>query len=147
MTLNSAKIAAGSALSPVLDRFHAVDGQLLTSVSQVYEDGWLIRILLTFDQKTLTIAAQAEDDSVELSVTDSAQKTPADDVSDKQPWASFIKQPFGWGWLTINQQGYCDGVLLSFRGIRPQLVLTVEASSLTVGTVSRLQSPIEPTPG
>lgn len=99
-------------------------------MSQVDEDGCLTRILLTFEPNTLTIDANGNDDSVELLVTDSSQRPPADDVSDRQPWATFIREPFGWGWLIVNQQGYCDGVLLSFRGIRPQLILIVEASEV-----------------
>ena len=138
MTLNSAKIAAGTALRPVLDAFHAVDGQLLTSVSETCEDGCVTSIAFTFERNTLTVAANADDDSVELSVTARLADL-QNDVSDRQPCATFIKEPFGWGWLTLNQQGYCDGVLLSFRGIIPQLVLTVEASSFSVGTIKRLQ--------
>jgi hypothetical protein len=146
MTLNSTKIAAGTALRPVLEAFHAIDGQPLTSVSEVYEDGCLTAIVFTFERNTLTVAANAEDDSVELSVTNSSGGPPAHDVTEREPWVTFIREPFGWGWLTLNQQGYCDGVLLSFRGIIPQLVLTVEASSLSVGTVKRLQQQGETTP-
>jgi hypothetical protein len=146
MTLNSAKITAGTALRPVLEAFHAVDGQPLTSVSDVYEDGCLTAIVFTFERNTLTVAAKAEDDSVELSVTNSSGRPPAHDVSEREPWVTFIREPFGWGWLTLNQQGYCDGVLLSFRGIIPQLVLIVEASSLSVGTIKRLHPRSETTP-
>ena len=147
MTLNSAKIAAGTALRPALDAFHAVDGQLLTSVSEIYEDGGLTRIVFTFERNTLTVAANSEDDSVELSVTNSSGRLPAHNASEREPWVTFIREPFGWGWLTLNQQGYCDGVLLSFRGIIPQLVLTVEASSFSVGTIKRLQPSSEKPPG
>lgn len=146
MTLNSAKIAAGTALRPVLDAFHSVDGQLLISVSEVHEEGCLNRIVLTFERNTLTLAANTDDDSVELSVTTSSGKTPTQKVRNRQPWLTFIGEPFGWGWLTLNQQGYCDGVLLSFRGILPQLVLTVEASSFSVGTITRFQPPREIAP-
>jgi len=137
MTLNSAKITAGIALGPVLEAFHAIDGQPLTSVAEVYEDGCLTGIVFTFERNALTVAANAEDDSVELSVTNPSGRPPAHDVSDKEPWVAFIKEPFGWGWLTFNQQGYCDGVLLSFRGTIPNLVLSVEASSFSIGTISR----------
>jgi len=146
MSLHSAKITAGTALRPVLDAFHALDGQPLTSVSEAYEDGCLTAVVFTFERNTLAVAANAEDDSVELSVTNLSDRPPAHDVSDREPWVTFIREPFGWGWLTLNQQGYCDGVLLSFRGIIPQLVLTVEASSFAVGTIMRLQPSNETTP-
>ncbi len=147
MTLNSPKIKAGIALRPLLEAFHVVAGQLLTSVSEFYEDRCLSGIVFTFERDTLTVAANAEDDSVELSLTNSSGRLPAHDVSDREPWVTFMREPFGWGWLTLNQQGYCDGVLLSFRGIMPQLVLTVEASSFSVGAIKRLQPSIETTPG
>ena len=146
MTQDSAKAAAGTALQPVLDAFHAVDGQLLISVSEIHEDGCLTGIVFTFEKNTLTVAAKADDDSVELSITASSGNRPSDDFSDRQPWVTFIREPFGWGWLTVNQQGHCDGVLLSFRGIVPQLALTVEASSFSVGTIKRLQRSADASP-
>jgi hypothetical protein len=45
-------------------------------------------------------------------------------------WREFVGQPFGWGWAVMNQQGYSDGVLLSFGGVTPQVLLEVIASSL-----------------
>lgn len=147
MTLNNAKIAAGVALRPVLDAFHAVAGERLTSVSEVCADACLTRIVFAFESNTLMFAAHAEDDSVELSVIEGSGRLPAHDASEREPWVRFINEPFGWGWLTFNQQGYCDGVLLSFRGIIPQLVLTVEASSFSVGTIKRFQTSPNTTPG
>jgi hypothetical protein len=45
---------------------------------------------------------------------------------------------FGWGWITMNQQGYCDGLLLSFgKVIFPQLVLNVMASAIEVGKIAK----------
>jgi hypothetical protein len=41
------------------------------------------------------------------------------DASPCEPWSGLIGEPFGWGWITINQQDALDGILLSFRGITP----------------------------
>jgi hypothetical protein len=131
MTLNNAKIKAGTALRPVIEAFHIGDGQLLTFVSEVYEDSCLTRIVFAFERNTLTVAANAEDDNVALSVTNPSGRLPPHDASDREPWVSIIRELFRWGWRTLNQQGYCDGVLLSFRRIIPRFVLTVEASSLS----------------
>jgi len=46
-----------------------------------------------------------------------------------------MEKSFGWGWLTINQQGYIDGDMLSFAGITPRLLITVVASSLKVSGI------------
>ena len=39
------------------------------------------------------------------------------------------------GSITINQQNYLDGVLLSFDDIRPDIALNVMASSIYVGCI------------
>ncbi|MGB9468286.1 MAG: DUF6334 family protein, partial [Candidatus Acidiferrum sp.] len=52
------------------------------------------------------------------------------DASESEPWGSFIGKPFGWGWIIINQQGYCDGILLRVSGITQVMFLNVVASSI-----------------
>jgi hypothetical protein len=52
-----------------------------------------------------------------------------------KPWRGFIGEPFGWGWITINQQDALDGILISFAGITPQLMLNVMASSIEEGII------------
>jgi hypothetical protein len=47
-----------------------------------------------------------------------------------EPWRNLIGQAFGWGWITINQQDALDGILLSFDGIIPLVMLNVIASSI-----------------
>ena len=61
------------------------------------------------------------------------------DVSSNEPWVNFIGKVFGWGWITLNQQGYCDGVLLSFEQVVfPEVALNVIASSIKVGVVTKV---------
>jgi hypothetical protein len=63
-------------------------------------------------------------------------------------WDRFIGKAFGWGWVTVNQQGYCDGALLGFDGISPNISIEVMASSIktsvlvpqTAAHQSRVQS-------
>jgi len=76
------------------------------------------------------------DDTVDFQFAD-ATNLPLDrvDVSHLPPWKDFVGVPFGWGWVTVNQQGYCDGMLLSLGGIFPQVVLSVIASSIKIGQV------------
>ena len=51
----------------------------------------------------------------------------------------FTPKTFGWGWVAIDQQGYCDGLLLSFEAIVfPEIVLNVVASSIKVGAVTKI---------
>jgi hypothetical protein len=53
-----------------------------------------------------------------------------EDTGHSEPWRRFIGEVFGWGWITINQQDALDGILLSFDGITPQVMLNVMASSI-----------------
>ena len=57
------------------------------------------------------------------------------DVSRADTWRDFIGVPLFCGWLTINQKGYADGALLSFRDVKPDVCITVVASSLKVARV------------
>jgi Family of unknown function (DUF6334) len=129
------KTVAGEALFPVLSSFHDVAGLSLRAVQQLSSDGSHSAIAFHFESKTLLIEASPEDDTVILSVPDRHDER-REDVISQQPWDQFIGREFGWGWVTINQQGYLDGVLLSFSGITPQIVITAVASSLKVGLIA-----------
>jgi hypothetical protein len=129
--MNNAKTKAAEALFPVLAHFQAIEGRPLSSVSQMSTDGCLDKLCFDFGDLSLFVLADREDDSINLDISTSAAPH-ARDVSGTDLWRSFINQPFGWGWLTVNQQGYCDGVLLSFDGIVPQILLNVVASSIKV---------------
>jgi hypothetical protein len=132
--MNSPKMAVASALRPILDEFCGFEGQILKSVWLIREDSLVTGVAFTFDQASLTVKANAEDDTVEISSA-ANDKAVAGNATNVEPWATFIGEPFGWGWVTVNQQGYCDGVLLSFRGITPQLLLSVSSSSIEVSTI------------
>jgi hypothetical protein len=89
-------------------------------------------VILDFEQLSLVIKAKPDDDTIEIAVerdADISSRTYID-ASISYPWRKFVGEPFGWGWIAINQQGFCDGALLSFHGIKPQLLLNVVASSL-----------------
>jgi hypothetical protein len=129
--VDDAKTAAARALNPLLEVFHALDGQKLRAVWRIYDHACLSTIILEFTQQWLVIRANPADDTIELSVDHRAipdsQRTCANDDA---PWKRWIGADFGWGWVVTNQQGYCDGAMLSFGGITPQLLIIVEASSL-----------------
>jgi hypothetical protein len=105
-----------------------------------FDDGCLNRTIFVFDQVSLVIGCDPEDDSVELRTVPSAnvEVLGSIDATESQPWKFLLGKPFGWGWITVNQQGYCDGVLLTFNGIQPQLLLTVGASAVSVSAINRV---------
>jgi len=138
MTIDKNRVA--EALYPTLDAFHAISGQPLQTVWQVYTEASLDRLILDFGSVSLVVIADENDDSVDLEVAETTDDHNAGsvDASHLEPWNNFIGRAFGWGWVTVNQQGYCDGLLLSFEGIIPQLVLNVIASSIKVGMIMKV---------
>ncbi len=140
MTTVKTKIA--ETMFPMLSPFQLISDQPLQIVSQVYTKGSLGRLILDFGSRSLVIAADENDDSIEFSVVEATdlRKDDAIDASHSDPWNAFIGKAFGWGWVTVNQQGYCDGLLLSFEGIIPHLALNVVASSIKVGMIVRLSA-------
>lgn len=125
------RLTTAGALGPLLDNFRRIDGGILLAVWRVRNEGCLVRVILDFGQISLIIEARSEDDTVEIWTDQGSTvaKTGVD-AGKSKPWSGLIGKPFGWGWVTINQQGYCDGVLLSFGGITPQIFLNVVASSI-----------------
>jgi hypothetical protein len=85
----------------------------------------LEQVILDFGPVSLAIVAISDDDSVAVRCVKATDlnTTGLVDASHDQCWNDFIGTSFGWGWVTVNQQGYCDGMLLSFDGIVPQLVV------------------------
>jgi hypothetical protein len=71
-------------------------------------DGLLTHIALDFESKSLMVRADGEDDTVEICSIDSprSERLQENDASNVYPWENLIGQEFGWGWVTVNQQGY-----------------------------------------
>jgi len=134
----SVKHRTAEALAPTLSIFHSVGDRPLRAVWQIYTEGSLDRLVLDFGDISLTALVDEDDDSIDITVAATAdpQSIGGMDASSAEPWNKVIGKAFGWGWVMVNQQGYCDGLLLSFDGIFPQIVLNVIASSIKVGTVS-----------
>ena len=137
-----AALAVGAALFPVLSGFHEIGQQSLRAVWQASTAACLDRIIFDFDPLSLVVSAMQDDDSIDFNVVVAAtvDRTGGIDASQLPAWKDLINAPFGWGWVTVNQQGYCDGLLLSFRGIVPQVVLNVTASSILVGRIGTMSA-------
>jgi Family of unknown function (DUF6334) len=129
----------------LLDAFHAFapeKPEVLRAVYRVAGEGEENETLaLDFTTKRLVFTADPDDDTIRLGCeplpaggSDAAQR-----IDGAAPWNSLLGREFGWGWVTINQQGYCDGVLLSFDGIVPTLLLTVAASALSVAQITPVE--------
>ena len=119
-------------LQPLLLRFHQISGESLRFVWRVYDENDLDKIVLEFDQNTLIVEADAYDDTIVFRVVQNGDFNTEGwiDAGHSEPWSRFIGEVFGWGWITINQQDALDGILLSFDGITPQVMLSVMASSI-----------------
>jgi hypothetical protein len=136
------KIRAAEALYPLLSPFHAVAGRILCGIRHVSADGCLDQIILDFGAASLIVTADENDDSIEVEITErvhSETNLEGMNSNHAELWKAFIGRSFGWGWITVNQQGYCDGLLLSFEGINPQLLLNVVASSIKASKIVAIQ--------
>ena len=119
-------------LHPLLLEFHRIDGHPLRAVRHIYVEGCLAEIALEFDQDCLNVKAEPSDDTITFHIVrkEDFKSGGSIDVSQSETWRGFIGESFGWGWITINQQDALDGILLSFGGITPNVMLIVMASTI-----------------
>lgn len=131
-------LAVGRALFSKLSAFHEIEGKSVCAIWHVEEQGNLNQVILDFGLVSLIVNATPNDDSIDFHCTKSAEirQTVRADVSQNELWREVVGSPFGWGWVTVNQQGYCDGLLLSFGGIEPQVLMSVIATSIKLRRIS-----------
>jgi Family of unknown function (DUF6334) len=124
----------------LLAEFHAIDGFILRSVQYLAVEGCIDKIFLNFDRATLVVQTEPDDDTIKFYKIEIEELRSYDGFSshDSPLWDSFIGKSFGWGWITINQQNFLDGILLSFDGIIPNILFTVVASSINVSRLNQL---------
>lgn len=132
-----AQLRAAEVTFIMREPFQQMEGEPLKAVHELVVEGCLIKYFFIGTEHALLIAADVNDDTVEVHLT-SPDKLPVTvkNVSAVDPWKSLIGRSFGWCSMTINQQGYCDGVLMSFDGVFPQVFLTVIASSIKLGRIT-----------
>ncbi len=134
-----------------LDAFHSLDAEEPQVLQAVYErvvDACREALRLQFPRKSLLLTADADDDtlSVRVEETQSFDLAGWTRVDSQEPWLGFVGSSFGWGWITVNQQGYADGALLSFDGINPTVLLHVSASSIRVSSILAERKTVSATP-
>jgi hypothetical protein len=120
---------------PRLSVFQAISNLPLTSVSEKSSEGRLEEMALGFGETYLMITANEEEDSLEVRAAQGADTDGFVNVSESEPWTRFVGKRFGWGWLTINQLGAWDGLILGFEAAAPQVMLHVRDSAIRVGVI------------
>jgi hypothetical protein len=134
--MSDAKTKAAQALDPLLSSFRVIEDQALRAVWYKKECDILDQIVLQFDQLSLAIRVNGADEiDFEAIPLPDIKKLNYIDASILNPWHAFIGKKFGWGWITTNQQGYCDGLLLGFESIIPGLIFNVAASEIMIGKI------------
>jgi len=113
---------------------------MLVSVAQKSSGGRLDEMVLDFGATCLIVTANEEEDSMEVRTAQEINTAGFDDVSQSDPWNKSIGKKFGWGWLTINQLGYWDGLVLGFGVPAPQIMLHVLETSIQVAVITELQT-------
>jgi hypothetical protein len=129
--MNDTLKAAGKALSPILQPFHQAQGKQLTAVLRRDTDEGE-EMILAFGMDGLFFACDEDLDKLTLRFEELSDIEDVEDLTTDAAWNRFLGKEFFWGWLTINQQGYNDGALLSFDGVVPEIGLNVVASEFEV---------------
>src|SRR5262249_27987966 len=95
------------------------------------------QLILVFTTKFLVFQVNRDDDTISVFSRGIARfdKRGLSRKSRSRFWKPFIEKSFGWGWATVNQQGYYDGALLSFDDLPPAVFLEVVASSIEISGV------------
>lgn len=125
-------LAVGRTLYSTLSPFHELAAKYLHGVWYLRRDDDLIEVVLDFGSVALIVGAVSDDDTIDFKCANLSDLTQAgrEQASEIDGWQEFVGMPFGWGWIALNQQGYCDGLLLSFGGIQPNVLLHVVASEI-----------------
>ncbi len=139
-----AKLKASHALYPLMGPFSHVEGHELRAVREIYENGCLCELALIFSSGSFLVTAIAVDDTIGIVFSEKQQV--GTDVTHNEPWNTFIGGKAGLCWLAMNQQGYLDSVLLSFRAVvSPEVAITVVASELKVRSIHSFSSLVSST--
>jgi hypothetical protein len=121
----------GLAAHDKLEPFHRAQSKRLTGV--VYrETDEGEEILLAFDDEYLVFSCNIDYDTIHVKFETKHIVVDDEEFAPHPDWDRFIGKDFFWGWLTLNQQGYIDGVLLSFDGVVPEIGMNVIASRFEV---------------
>lgn len=130
-------VAAAVALDAVLQRFEDLECRRLSGVWLRYEHESVAEVVLDFGDLFLAAVAEEDYDTLKIEIRSGQALTAFTDASGIAPWNLYLGQGFSWGWLTMDQKGYVDGVLLGFGDdIYPKIVLNVIASEIKVGTIT-----------
>src|SRR5258708_5141879 len=108
-----------------LDAFYSIEGEYLSKVVSQHYENTPEALWLLFEKRSLLIQVNPDDDTIRVTAGDVMEAAGAEyvDLSSTAFWRDFTGQQFGWGWIVTNQQGNCDGAMLSFGGISPQVLL------------------------
>jgi hypothetical protein len=139
--MENAKSKIAEAAVTMLSSFQALGEEPLRDVRYIYADGSLDRIILYFGSRLVEVAADGTDDTIDFSVRECGNEAGGEGPPEKrvQTWAKFLGKPLFWVWVMVGQGGYLDGLIISFGGMIPDVLLTVVASSIKVATVSLSQ--------
>jgi hypothetical protein len=129
-----------------LDAFQSIENERLSKVLWRNREDSPDALWLIFERLTVLIQANGDDDTISVVAGEKLEVGECTDLSSSSFWQSFLGQPFGWGWVATNQQGYRDAVLLSFGGLTPQVMLEVIASSMKIHRIGSPEPVGNPAP-
>lgn len=118
-------------MSDVVKAFLEAQGRQLTAVlSNDTTEGE--ELLLAFGSEGLVFRCNEDSDALAISLEPLPALDDAEDLTAHPIWSRFLGKEFSTGWLMMNQHGYCDGALLSFDGVVPEVGLNVVAAAFEI---------------
>jgi len=122
--------------------FSAAEEQVLHAVYQRIEDNCRDVLALQCSTNTMLVMANSDDDTIAVycRLTSELGTEGLQCVSSTSPWAELLGRELDCGWVSTNQQGYCDGVVLSFGSLTPTLMLYVIGSTIRLMRVTSISS-------
>jgi hypothetical protein len=111
----------------------------LGGVFELVVDGCRDELVLALDHATLKFRPDPDTDSLDVQFADADfQPLPNHRPLTGTALDRFAGSEFGWSWLAVNQQGFCDSAMLSFNGITPNVLIHVIGSSVMIFGIDRV---------
>ena len=97
-----------------LNKLFDMENRVLLSTAEARSFDILESITLSLECCDVKIAADAEFDTVRVELANREHDSPRPTNACAAPWSNYVGLLLSWAWLTVNYQGYPDGVVLSF---------------------------------
>jgi hypothetical protein len=110
----------------------------IINVFEFIEDECLCAIKVCLSDKILIFSANPDDDTLKVDYSNemSFETDGWRCISTDIPWINILGHHIDMLWITINNQGYCDGAIIGIDGLLPSIIMNVIASNICVFNIT-----------